>query len=114
MEAVKKEAEYRESGKIIDMEYYHDVRRGTSAALACFALFEPALGIELPDEVVNHPAFKEISIVGMDLFCWSNVSYISENVQGADRSWISYPPRICTVSTWSSPGESTPLTSSPS
>lgn len=78
MEAVQKEAEYRQSGKVVDMEYYHYVRRGTSAALACFALFEPVLGINLPDEVTGHPAFKEISIIGMDLFCWSNVSDISQ------------------------------------
>ena len=77
MEAARKEAEYRESGKVVDMEYYHYVRRGTSVALACFALFEPVLGINLPDQVVDHPAFREISIIGMDLLCWSNVSYIA-------------------------------------
>jgi hypothetical protein len=78
MEAVQKEAEYRENSRVVDMEHYHDVRRGSSAALACFALFEPVLGINLPDEVVNHPAFKEVSVIGMDLFCWSNVSYITQ------------------------------------
>jgi hypothetical protein len=42
MEAVQKEAKYRASGKAVDMEYYHHVRRGNSGVLACFALFEPA------------------------------------------------------------------------
>ena len=77
MEAIHKEAEYRGSGKVVDMEYYHDIRRCASAAPACFALFEPVLGINLPDKVVDHPAFEEISIIGMDLYCWSNVSYIT-------------------------------------
>jgi len=79
MEAVQKEAEYRASGKVVDLEYYHYVRRGNSGVLACFALMEPALGIDLPDEVVEHPTFKEISIIGMDLVCWSNVRYITQN-----------------------------------
>ncbi|KAF9783719.1 hypothetical protein BJ322DRAFT_980721, partial [Thelephora terrestris] len=50
---IQKEAEYHESGKVVDMEYYHEVRRGSSA---CFALFGPVLfGIDLPNEVVEHP-----------------------------------------------------------
>ena len=82
MEAVQKEAEYRESGKVVDMEYYHYVRRGSSAALSCFTLFEPALGINLPDKVVDHPAFEEISIIGLDLYCWSNVSCVTRTTSG--------------------------------
>lgn len=83
MEGVQKEAEYRASGKVVDMEHYHCVRRGNSGVLACFALFEPALGIELPDEVVEHPAFKETSIIGMDLICWANVRHISRRTPAA-------------------------------
>jgi len=79
VEAVKKEAEYRASGKAVDLEYYHYVRRGNSGVLAAFTLFEPGLGIDLPDEVVDHPAFEEISIIGMDIICWANVRYIAQN-----------------------------------
>ena len=43
------------------------------------ALFEPALGIDLPDEVVEHSAFREVLIIGMDLVCWSSVRYIAYN-----------------------------------
>ena len=74
MEALQKEAEHRENGKIVDVECYHCVRRGSSAAPACFALSEPALGIILPEEVVHHPTFQEISLMCVDLYCWANVS----------------------------------------
>jgi hypothetical protein len=80
---IQKEAEYRESGKVVNMGYYHDVRRGSSAALTCFALFEPVFGIDLPNEVVEHPVFKEISIISMYLFCWYNVSYIIRTTFGS-------------------------------
>jgi len=77
-DAVQMEAEYRASGKAVDLEHYHYVRRGNSGVLSCFALMEPALGIDLPDEVVEHPAFKEITVIGMDLVCWANVRYIAK------------------------------------
>ena len=77
MHTVQKEAEYRKSSKVVDMEYSHDVRRGSSVALACFALFEPVLSIDIPNEVVEHPVFKEILVISMDIFCWSNVSCIT-------------------------------------
>ena len=64
-------------------QYYNYVRRGNSGVLACFTLFEPALGVGLPDEVVEHPAFKDILTIGMDLICWSNVSYIGRTVSKA-------------------------------
>ena len=83
MEAVQKEAEYRENRKVVDLEYYNYVRRGNSGVLAYFTLFEPALGVDLPDGVVEHPAFKDILTIGMDLICWSNVSYIGRTVFNA-------------------------------
>lgn len=112
MESIHKEAKYRGSGKVVDMECYHDLRRGCSGARICFALFEPVLGIDLPDEVVDHPAFKEISVIGLDLYIWCNVSSISSTTSSA--LIVSYSIRIYIVSTWSNPGGSMPLTSLPS
>lgn len=77
MHAVQKEAECCKSGEVVDMEYHHDVRQGSSTALACFAPFEPVLSIDLPNEVVEHSVFEEILVIGIDLFCWSNVSCIT-------------------------------------
>lgn len=77
METVQQEATYRASGKVVEMECYDYIRRGNGAVIACFVLFEPALGINLADEVVEHPTFKEISTIGVDLICWSNVSRIA-------------------------------------
>ena len=76
METVQQEAEYRANGKVVEVECYDRIRRGNGAVLACFVLLEPALDINLPDEVVEHPTFKEITTIGVDLICWSNVSFI--------------------------------------
>ena len=73
-DAIQEEAEYRSIGKAVSLEDYHSIRRGNSGMHICFTLFELALGIDLPDEVVEHPAFKEIFVIGIDLFGWSNVS----------------------------------------
>ena len=77
MHAVQKEAECCKSGEVVDTEYHHDVRQGSSTALACFAPFEPVLSIDLPNEVVEHSVFEEILVISIDLFCWSNVSCIT-------------------------------------
>ena len=63
MHAVQKEAECCKSGEVVDMEYHHDVRQGSSTALACFAPFEPVLSIDLPNEVVEHSVFEEILVI---------------------------------------------------
>ena len=74
VDAVGKEAEYRVQGKVLDLASYEKLRRDNSAVYACFALFEYALDIDLPDEVVEHPSFKNLQDWGCDLVCWANVS----------------------------------------
>ena len=60
-------------GKVLDLASYIGHRRDNSAVFACFALFEYSLDIDLPDEVVEHPAFKNLQDWGCDLVCWANV-----------------------------------------
>lgn len=74
VDAVAKEAEYRVQGQVLDLASYEKLRRDNSAVYACFALFEYALDIDLPDEVVEHPTFKNLQDWGCDLVCWANVS----------------------------------------
>ena len=61
------------------MEYYRYVRQENGGVFVYLALFEPALGVDLPDEVVEHSTFREILIIGIDLVCWSSVRYIAHN-----------------------------------
>ena len=57
------------------MVSYEKLRRDNSAVYACFALFEYSLDIDLPDEVVEHPTFKNLQDWGCDLVCWANVCF---------------------------------------
>lgn len=80
------EAGNRASGKVVDMEDYHYVRRENIGLPARFAIFEPALGINLPD-AVERPAFKEISTIGIGLICWSNVRYSTPKPGRTSQVW---------------------------
>lgn len=103
MEAVQKEAESRESGKVLDMENYHYVRRGSSAALACFALFEPVLGIQPPRQGGGSSGLQgDFDYRHGPLLLVQRELHYSDDLRRAD-----YSPRTCTASTWSDPEEST-------
>ena len=67
------EAEYRERGEILDMESFKHLRRENSAIRLCFGLFEYSLGIDLPDEVFQHPIFERLYWAAADMVCWANV-----------------------------------------
>ncbi|KAF9648811.1 terpenoid synthase [Thelephora ganbajun] len=86
VDAVGKEAEYRVQSKVLDLVSYTKLRRDNSAVYACFALFEYALDIDLPDEVVEHPTFKNLQDWGCDLVCWANdvYSYDVEQSKGLE------------------------------
>jgi len=74
VDAVGKEAEHRVQGKVLDLVSFDRLRRDNSATYPCFGLFEYALDIDLPDEVVEHPTFKNLQDLGCDLIWWGNVS----------------------------------------
>jgi hypothetical protein len=73
IEAVSKEAEYRERDEVLDMERYEALRRENSAVRLCFMLAMYSLDIDIPDEVFEDPAFKTIYFSAVDLVCWANV-----------------------------------------
>lgn len=73
IEAVSKEAEYRERDEVLDMEQYEKLRRENSAVRLCFMLAMYALDIDLPDEVFEDPTFETIYFAACDLVCWANV-----------------------------------------
>jgi hypothetical protein len=73
--AVAQQSADRTSGSIPDLESYVYVRRDTSGCKPCFALIEYAAGIDLPDEVVNHPTVRALEEATNDLVTWSNVCH---------------------------------------
>jgi len=112
IEAISKEAEYRERDEVLDMERYETLRRENSAVRLCFMLAMYALDIDLPNEVFEDSAFMTVYFAACDLVCWANVSGLcsgSWNPQ-ADPSII----RTYTVITWNSPRAIGATTSSPS
>lgn len=73
--AVAKQADDRANGRIPDLESYITVRRDTSGCKPCFALIEYAARIDLPDEVMSHPAIMAMEEATNDLVTWSNVNH---------------------------------------
>ncbi|KAI0370356.1 terpenoid synthase [Pilatotrama ljubarskyi] len=82
--AVAREAEYRERGEVLDMDSFRTLRRENSAIRLCFGLFEFALGIDLPDIVFQDTHFMTLYWAAADMVCWSNdvYSYNMEQAKG--------------------------------
>ncbi|KAI0787868.1 terpenoid synthase [Fomes fomentarius] len=84
IEAVAHEADLREHGIVLDLDAYTTLRRENSAVRFCCGLAGYALDIDLPDEVVEHPAFMKMHLATVDMVCWSNdlYSYNMEQAMG--------------------------------
>ena len=68
------EAELREKNVVLDLASYDPLRRENSAVRYCFGLFGYVLGLDLPDEIFEHPIFMEMHLAAVDMVTWSNVS----------------------------------------
>ena len=75
--AVAQQSADRASGSIPDLESYVHMRRDTSGCKPCFALIEYAAGIDLPDQIIDHPAIRALEEATNDLVTWSNVCFLS-------------------------------------
>jgi hypothetical protein len=73
----------RSGHRIRDIKSYFDVRRGTIAAKAGFALLEQAL--DIPDEVMSHPAIQEMVLASVDMISIANVSDIHDRITSYTR-----------------------------
>ncbi|OCH95452.1 terpenoid synthase [Obba rivulosa] len=84
VEAVAREAEYRERDEILDMASFEDLRRENSAIRLCFGLFEFVLGVDLPDEAFEDTVFMGLYWAAADMVCWANdvYSYNMEQARG--------------------------------
>ena len=75
--AVAQQSADRASGSIPDLESYVHMRRDTSGCKPCFALIEYAAGIDLPDQIIDHPTIRALEEATNDLVTWSNVCFLS-------------------------------------
>ncbi|KAH9928095.1 terpenoid synthase [Fomitopsis serialis] len=89
-EAVQLQTIDRDSGLIPDVESYIDIRRDTSGCKPSFDLIEYAMGLDLPEYVVDHPIIKALNQAANDLVTWSNdiFSYNVEQARGDTHNMI--------------------------
>jgi hypothetical protein len=73
-QAITIQAKDRRDGVIPDLDSYISVRRDTSGCKPCWALVEYANGLDIPDEVIEHPIVEALGEAANDLVAWSNVS----------------------------------------
>lgn len=71
LNAVVDEAKDRSHHRIRDVRSYLKLRRNTIGAKPSFAILEA--GMELPEEVLNHPVLVELTNLTIDLLCIGNV-----------------------------------------
>ena len=64
----------RSGHRIRDIKGYFDIRRKTIGAIPSFPLLE--LGLDIPDEVISHPAIQEMILASTDMISITNVSNI--------------------------------------
>ncbi|KAH7928993.1 terpenoid synthase [Leucogyrophana mollusca] len=82
--AVAVQAEDRDRDHIRDFESYLVVRRDTIGTYPCFVFLE--LGMDLPEDVLNHPLILELERCITDMICLANdlYSYNVEQARGDD------------------------------
>lgn len=82
--AILQQAADRSSKSIPDLETYISLRRDTSGCKTGFALIEYAAGIDLPNEVVDHPIIQSLLDATNDCVSWANdiLSYNREQSRG--------------------------------
>ena len=71
--AVYQQAQDRANKTVPDLVTYIALRRDSSACQVFFDLIEYALGIELPEDVTEHPVITALRRDANDLISWSNV-----------------------------------------
>ena len=70
----------KQDHRILDVKSYIDARRWSVAVQPSFCMIE--LGLDIPDEVMAHPAIQEMKIAAGDLVAFYNVSHIYEKALG--------------------------------
>ena len=107
-EAVTQQAKDRKHGSVQELDSYIALRRNTSGCKPCFALVEYAYGLNIPEDVMEHPLLEDMGEAANDIVTWSNVGLLSpfylqsvliSNFRTSSRSTSSSP--AVTRTTWS-------------
>ena len=77
-DAVLREAELRQAGKVLSISEFIQHRRANSAVEPCLDNIQVALGICLPEVVYKDPTFNEANDSAVDMVCWANVRISSQ------------------------------------
>lgn len=77
LEGITIQARSRATGVILDLEDYIILRRDTSGLKPCWALIEYAGGLNLPEEVLEHPIVQSLEEAANDWVAWSNVGTLA-------------------------------------
>jgi hypothetical protein len=67
------QAEDRGTARIRDVKSYFEIRRRTIGALPSFTILE--MGMDLPDDVVEHPVIKALKALAVDMAIIANVGH---------------------------------------
>ncbi|KAF8433262.1 isoprenoid synthase domain-containing protein [Boletus edulis BED1] len=84
LEGVVQESIDKKDRRILDIKSYIDARRRTSGVKPSFSIIE--LGLDIPDDVMAHPAVQEMILAAVDIiaFCNDIYSYNMERFRGDD------------------------------
>lgn len=74
LQGVVQEIIDKKDNRILDIKSYIDARRRTSGVKPSFSIIE--LGLDIPDEVMSHPAIQGMISAAVDMVAFSNVSVI--------------------------------------
>jgi len=75
LKSVEIQAQHREKGYICTFEQYMESRRDNIGTMPTIAVGEHCLGLELADEILDHPRIKTLQDLCSDIITVSNVSF---------------------------------------
>lgn len=78
LEGVVQESIDKKNHRILDVKSYIDARRRTSGVKPSFSIYE--LGLDIPDEVMSHPAIQDMILAAIDMVAFCNVGDIHEKI----------------------------------
>jgi len=74
LDALHTQVRDRTVEKILSIQEYIELRRDTGGMKLCFSMGEYGLGLDIPDEVFEHPVIQEMEYMANDVATLSNVS----------------------------------------
>jgi len=73
LDALHTQVKNRTLDKLLGVQEFIELRRDTGGLKICFAMGEYGLGLDIPDEVFEHPVLQEMENMANDVVTLSNV-----------------------------------------